>query len=55
MKHKPPDDPEQSKRFIEAARLAGADEDQKSFDRAFDRVDTKSKSPKAEKSIRKTK
>jgi hypothetical protein len=40
------DDPEQFKRFIEAARAAGADEDSRAFDRAFDRIDTKAKSPK---------
>jgi hypothetical protein len=44
------DNPEQSKRFIEAARAAQADEDPKAFDRAFDRIDIKAvnakKSPK---------
>lgn len=33
-KHKP-DDPEQSKRFIEAAKEAGADETEKGADKAF--------------------
>jgi hypothetical protein len=30
-----PDDPEQSKRFLEAAREAGADETEKGAERAF--------------------
>lgn len=34
-KTKPQDDPEQSKRFIEAAREAAADETEKGADRAF--------------------
>jgi hypothetical protein len=34
----PPDDPEQSKRFIEAARAAGTDEDPEAFERVFERV-----------------
>ena len=42
---KPPEDPEQSKRFIEAARLAEADEDLEALDRAFARLDIKAKSP----------
>ena len=46
-RHKP-DDPEQSKRFIEAARLAEAAEDPKAFDYAFDRIDVKAKTPKTE-------
>jgi hypothetical protein len=33
-----PDDPEQSKRFLEAAREAGADETAKGADRAFKAV-----------------
>jgi hypothetical protein len=36
-----PDDPGQSKRFIEAAREAGADETEKGADRAFKRVSSK--------------
>jgi hypothetical protein len=32
------DDPEQSKRFIEAAKEAGADETEKGADKAFNRV-----------------
>jgi hypothetical protein len=46
-RHKP-DDPKQSKRFIEAARLAEADEDPNAFDHAFDRIDVKAKTPKTE-------
>jgi hypothetical protein len=40
MKNKPakPDDPEQSKRFIEAAKEAGADESEAGADRAFKKV-----------------
>jgi hypothetical protein len=33
-----PDDPEQSKRFIDAAREAGADETEKGAERAFKKV-----------------
>jgi hypothetical protein len=33
-----PDDPEQSKRFIETAREVEADEGREAFDRAFARV-----------------
>jgi hypothetical protein len=33
-----PDDPEQYKRFIEAAKEAGADETEAAADRAFKRV-----------------
>jgi hypothetical protein len=33
-----PDDPAQSKRFIEAARKAGADETEEGADRAFKKV-----------------
>jgi hypothetical protein len=32
----PPDDPEQSKRFIEAARAAETDESPEAFERVFD-------------------
>jgi hypothetical protein len=38
LKPKPKDDPEQSKRFIEAARKAGADETEKGAARAFKTV-----------------
>jgi hypothetical protein len=39
MKEKPkPDDPEQSKRFIDAAREADADESEQGADRAFRKV-----------------
>jgi hypothetical protein len=34
----PPDDPEQSKRFIEAAREAGTDESPEAFERVFRRI-----------------
>lgn len=34
----PPDDAEQSKRFIEAARELGTDETGKAFERAFEKV-----------------
>jgi hypothetical protein len=34
----PPDDPEQSKRFIKAAREIGTDESPKEFERVFKRV-----------------
>jgi len=34
----PPDDPEQSKRFIEIAREAEADSSKEEFDRAFKKV-----------------
>jgi hypothetical protein len=40
-----PDDPEQSKRFIEAAREASADETEERADREFKRV-AKPQSPK---------
>jgi hypothetical protein len=44
-RHKP-DDPEQSKRFVEAARLAEVDEDLTAFDRAFDKLDVRAKTEK---------
>jgi hypothetical protein len=34
----PPDDPEQSKRFIEAAREIGADESPEAFEEVFRKV-----------------
>jgi hypothetical protein len=34
----PPDNPEQSKRFIEAAREIGADESPEAFERVFKKV-----------------
>jgi hypothetical protein len=34
----PPDDPEQSKRFITAAREIGADENAEAFERVFEKV-----------------
>jgi len=42
-KHKPklktkPDDPEQSKRFIDMAREVGADESKDALERAFEKV-----------------
>lgn len=33
-----PEDPEQSKRFIEKAREIGCDEDPKAFDKVFEKV-----------------
>lgn len=44
----PPDDPAESKRFIDMAREIGADESEegrKAFERAFDRVAERSISP----------
>jgi hypothetical protein len=38
QKTKTRDDPEQSKRFIEAAKKAGADVSREEFDRAFKKV-----------------
>jgi hypothetical protein len=40
------DDPEQSKRFLEAAKEAGADETEKGADRAFKSVVKPRKTPK---------
>ena len=37
-KHNPQDDPKQSKRFIEAAREAEADETKEGADRVFKRI-----------------
>jgi hypothetical protein len=34
----PPDDPEQSKRFIDMAREIGADASAKEFERAFEKI-----------------
>ena len=45
----PPDDPEQSKRFIEIAREAEADSSKEEFDRAFRKV-TAQPRPKGPKS-----
>jgi hypothetical protein len=42
----PPDDPEQSKRFIELAREVGADGSKAEFDRAFKKVTLAGKAPK---------
>jgi hypothetical protein len=44
-KDRPHDDPEQSKRFLEAAKAAGADETDKGADKAFKAV-VKPRSPK---------
>jgi hypothetical protein len=49
MTHKPaskPDDPKQHKRFKEMAREVGVDEHEGAFDRAFERISDKAKSPK---------
>jgi hypothetical protein len=47
------DDPEQSKRFLEAAKEAGAENDVGAFDRAFTKLDVRkpkaSASPKRQK------
>jgi hypothetical protein len=40
-----PDDPEQSKRFIDAAKEAGADETEAGADRAFKKVVLPPKKP----------
>jgi hypothetical protein len=51
MKQKPeqksakPDDPEQSKRFIDAARKAEADETEKGAERGFKRIDPLKRKP----------
>jgi hypothetical protein len=34
----PPDDPEQSKRFIKAAREIGTDESPEAFERVFEKI-----------------
>jgi hypothetical protein len=47
-KHKP-DDPEQSKRFIEDAKKLGASEKKEDADRAFKRVVSKSGAPAKQK------
>lgn len=42
MANKPKqDDPEQSKRFLEAAKEAGTDEKQDAFERAFAKLDVR--------------
>jgi len=42
-----PDDPEQFKRFVEAARKAGVDESGEAFEQVFDRiVQSGNRSPK---------
>jgi hypothetical protein len=38
-------DPEEYKRFLEAAKEAGADEDPKAFDRAFKKIAERRKTP----------
>jgi len=44
-----PDDPQQSKRFIETAREVGADGDPETFDRAFEKVAREKREPNPEK------
>ena len=44
-----PDDPAQSKRFLEAAREAEADETKEGADRAFKKVVAKAKKPSKSK------
>ena len=54
----PPDDPEQSKRFIKAAREIGTDESPEAFERVFAKVMTKTgtaKVPQSRASRRATK
>jgi hypothetical protein len=41
----PPDDPEQSKRFIDTAREIGADESEEGFDRVFKKIVPPKQSP----------
>lgn len=54
-KKKPePDDPEQSKRFVDAARAAGADESGESFKRAVKTI-ASSKAPEKSNPGRRTK
>jgi hypothetical protein len=48
----PPDDPEQSKRFIKAAREIGTDESPEEFERVFKKVVSKVPARKESKSIR---
>jgi hypothetical protein len=42
----PPDDPEQSKRFIKAAREIGTDESPEAFERVFKRIIRAREAPK---------
>jgi hypothetical protein len=51
MPRKPtkPDDPEQSKRFIEAAEEVGADRDEEALERAFKKISSKSSVNRAAK------
>jgi hypothetical protein len=55
MPHKPrpkPDDPEQSRRFIELGRELGAEDDSRSFARAFRKVATAPRTPRPSKKKR---
>jgi hypothetical protein len=45
----PPDDPEQSKRFIDMARELGADATKEEFERAFKKVARPKKTQRGEK------
>jgi hypothetical protein len=49
----PPDDPEQSKRFIDMAREVGAEEPSPDFERVFRKVAEQPKKPPKPKSRRK--
>jgi hypothetical protein len=49
QKPKPPDDPEQSKRFEDAARELGVDETGSAFRRALDAAVPKKRTPKSTK------
>jgi hypothetical protein len=55
MPHKPrpkPDDPTQSRRFIELAHELGAEDDSRSFERAFRKVATAPRTPRPTKKKR---
>jgi hypothetical protein len=51
--NRPPDDPEQSKRFIDMAREIGADATKDEFEKAFGKV-ARSKRPPAKPSARRS-
>ncbi len=51
----PPDDPEQSKRFIDMAREIGADASAEKFERAFRKVARAERAPKPGPSSRRKK
>jgi hypothetical protein len=47
---RPPDDPEQSKRFIETAEEVGADSDEEALERAFKKIGPQKHPPPKEDS-----